>query len=104
MTYKIDIYKGIATHDYDKYVTPKGKCLSASRRGFLVNRANEVLVDLIKNDALPKDIVRMGCYIRLLLDSTKKPYDIDFARKELNIDRIEKLRESMKKAKTMRKA
>lgn len=98
MAYKIDIYKEIATHDYDKYVTSKGKCLSTSRRGFLVNRANEVLVDLIKNDALPKDIVRMGCYIKLLLDSTKKPYDIEFARKELNIDSIEKMRESMRKA------
>lgn len=98
MAYKIDIYKEIATHDYDKYVTSKGKCLSASRRGFLVNRANEVLVDLIKNDALPKDIVRMGCYIKLLLDSTKKPYDVEFARKELNIDSIEKMRESMRKA------
>ena len=101
MSYKIDIYKEIAAHDYDKYVTSKGKCLSASRRGFLVNRANEVLVDLIKNDALPKDIVRMGCYIKLLLDSTKKPYDVEFARKELNIDSIEKMRESMIKAKTM---
>ncbi len=98
MAYKIDIYKEIATHDYDKYVTPKGKCLSASRRGFLVNRANEVLADLIKNDALPKDIVRMGCYIRLLLNSTKKPFDIEFARKELNIDCIEKMCESMRKA------
>lgn len=97
-SYKIDIYKEIATHDYGKYITPNGKRLSASRRGFLVNRANAMLVDLIKNDALPKDIVRMGCYIKLLLDSTKKPYDIEFARKELNIDSIEKMRESMRKA------
>lgn len=97
MAYKIDIYKEIAEHNYDKYVTPKGKCLSASRRGFLVNRANEVLVDLIKKDALPKDIARMGCYIKLLLDSTKKPYDIEFARKGLNIDHIEKMYESTRK-------
>lgn len=100
MAYKIDIYKEIATHNYDKYVTSKGKCLSASRRGFLVNRANEVLVDLIKNDALPKDIVRMGCYIKLLLGATKRPYDIEYARKELNIDAIEKMLESMRKAKS----
>lgn len=98
MSYKIDIYKEIAAHDYGKYLTPNGKRLSAPRRGYLVNRANGVLVDLIKNDALPKDIVRMGCYIKLLLDSTKKPYDIEFARKELNIDSIEKMRESMRKA------
>lgn len=96
MAYKIDIYKEIAEHNYDKYLTPNGKCLSAPRRGYLVNRANGVLVDLIKNDALPKDVIRMGCYIKLLLDSTKKPYDIEFARKELNIDSIEKMCKSMR--------